>query len=163
MKRKWFQKQVGPRSRNFGRFSRPWYVSYIIKFPCISYRKICSQHDLLQHNRMDNILDAEIAWREFCWDVANLDGLNNNSLRYVRINPNLNYDPPSMDDVSQLQRLQEETRKALKSEDSLAHIERVAHTLAASSFYYERTAAPRTDTDMFSCSGLLYHPKAHHT
>jgi len=59
-----------------------------------------------------------------------------------------------MDDVSQLKGLQEETRKILKSEDSLAQIERVANTLVASSFYYERIAASRTGIDIFSCSGL---------
>ena len=103
---------------------------------------------------MDNILDAEIAWREFCKDIANLDGLSNISLKYVRINPRLDHDPPSMDDVSQLERLQKETRKVLKSEDSLAHIERVVNILVASSFYYQRSAAWRTGIDMFSCSGL---------
>jgi hypothetical protein len=103
---------------------------------------------------MDNVLDAEIAWREFCWDVANLDQPNSNASRYVRINPNLKRDPPSMDDVSQLQTLKEESRRALKTPESLAQIEGVAHTLVASSFYYERTATLRSEMDLYSCSGL---------
>ena len=114
----------------------------------------------LQQNRMDNILDAEIAWKEFCWDVADIDVPTHNAFRYVRVNPNLSRDPPHLDEVNELKRLQEEARSSLKTPDSLAQLERIAHVLVASTFYYERTAAPRSEMgNVYSCSGNPHDPQ----
>ncbi|KAF2735254.1 FabD/lysophospholipase-like protein [Polyplosphaeria fusca] len=120
----------GHRSLNFARFSGSWF-----------------------HNRFDSILDAEITWRDF---VADVDTQNAATFRYLRINPDIGRDPPKLDDVGQLKRLQEDTQKALKTPDSKVLIERTAHTLAASSFYYEKLVSPWKERDgSFSCRGRL--------
>jgi len=103
---------------------------------------------------MDNILDAEIAWKEFCLDVADIDGPSKDAYRYVRINPDIGRTPPNLDDVSEMPKLKAATRSALKSHDSLAQIEKVSHILVSSCFYYERLALSKSEADKaFLCSG----------
>ncbi|KAF2826308.1 FabD/lysophospholipase-like protein, partial [Ophiobolus disseminans] len=89
------------------------------------------------HNRIDSILDAELAWKDFCKDIANVDEANKETSRYVRINPGISYNPPSLDDVRMFKRLQRDVRRELRSADSRAETARVTHMLIASSFYYE--------------------------
>jgi patatin-like phospholipase/acyl hydrolase len=110
------------------------------------------------HNRMDNILDAEIAWREFCVDVADIDGPSKDAYRYIRINPDIGETPPNLDDVNAMSKLKASTRSALQSSesDSRAQIEKVSHVLVSSCFYYERTALPKSEADKAcSCSGRI--------
>lgn len=109
---------------------------------------------------MDNILDAEIAWKEFCWDVAGFGPAEQNSSRYIRINPDIMRNPPKLDAVDELKTLQEEARHWLKSPNILVQLEKVAHVLVASCFYYERTSAARNEVDgVYSCSGIMHEPR----
>jgi hypothetical protein len=108
-----------------------------------------------QQNRIDSILDAELAWVEFCRDVVNEDDASNQGSRYCRINPDIGRKPPSMDDVGKLKKLQQDTRKQLKTLDSRAQISRVARILVASSFFYEVIGDSKPELDgSFSCTGL---------
>jgi predicted acylesterase/phospholipase RssA len=63
------------------------------------------------HNRIDSILDAELAWQDFCRDVANVNEVNKEDSRYVRINPDIGSDPPGLDDVAVFGRMQRDVRK----------------------------------------------------
>ncbi|KAF2128735.1 hypothetical protein P153DRAFT_340903 [Dothidotthia symphoricarpi CBS 119687] len=108
------------------------------------------------HNRIDSILNAELMWRDFCSDVVDLDGSADDELRHIRINPDIKRNPPSLDKVNELEELRRNTKHALKLPDALYNIERVAHILVASSFYYERIGMPKFEADnTFSCTGQL--------
>jgi len=109
------------------------------------------------HNRIDSILDAELAWKEFCKDVANADESMNEASRYIRINPDIGYNPPGLDDVRMFGRLQRDVRRELRSADGRAQTARVALMLVASSFYYERTGHVQSEADgTFTCTGQIY-------
>ena len=83
---------------------------------------------------MDNILDAEQAWDKFCSDMA---PTRDDALRYVRINPDIERQPPKLDEVDQLENLA-----------------RVTHILVASTFYFELLDSPVSINDgTFSCLG----------
>ncbi|KAH7087111.1 hypothetical protein FB567DRAFT_526936 [Paraphoma chrysanthemicola] len=107
-------------------------------------------------NRIDSIFDAELAWSEFCRDVRSSPSSEVNDFRYFRLNPDVGYDPPHMDDVSKFGKLQQDTRKSLRSSDDRVQIARVAHVLVASSFFYETTEEPRLEPDTtYSCAGRI--------
>ncbi|CAN9468269.1 unnamed protein product [Alternaria alternata] len=80
-------------------------------------------------NLMDNILDAEQAWDKFCSDMA---PTRDDALRYVRINPDIERQPPKLDEVKKVGELIRDTRKALKTSANRAQIARVTHILVAS-------------------------------
>ncbi|CAN9438765.1 unnamed protein product [Alternaria alternata] len=77
---------------------------------------------------MDNILDAEQAWDKFCSDMA---PTRDDALRYVRINPDIERQPPKLDEVKKVGELIRDTRKALKTSANRAQIARVTHILVA--------------------------------
>ena len=105
---------------------------------------------------MDSILDAERTWRDFCLDNAGVEDIEHNTSCYVRINPDIGREPPSLDEVGEMESLQAETRNILQQPQSHEKLERVAHILIASSFYYEQTSDPRVDAHgLFLCSGKL--------
>lgn len=103
-------------------------------------RKIIPRSGLLAHGKLlytiatDHIasaLDSEKAWHSY---LNVLQPPPSQRYRYVRINPQLNNDPPRMDDVSRLTFIQEEARKIVQSDDK---IQKLADQLIASSFYFE--------------------------
>lgn len=100
---------------------------------------------------MDNILDAEQAWDKFCSDMA---PTRDDALRYVRINPDIERQPPKLDEVKKVGELIRDTRKALKTSANRAQIARVTHILVASTFYFELLDSPVSINDgTFSCLG----------
>ncbi|CAN9421253.1 unnamed protein product [Alternaria alternata] len=104
-------------------------------------------------NLMDNILDAEQAWDKFCSDMA---PTRDDALRYVRINPDIERQPPKLDEVKKVGELIRDTRKALKTSANRAQIARVTHILVASTFYFELLDSPVSINDgTFSCLGHI--------
>lgn len=98
---------------------------------------------------MDNILDAELSWREF---LSN--SINGREDRYVRINPNIGSKPPELDAVGQIESLGEAAKRGVRKERRT--IQHVARSLISSSFYFELTAAPSPTTEGaggFKCTG----------
>lgn len=90
---------------------------------------------------MDSILDAEMIWRDFSLDVADIKSAPTHFFRYVRINPNLSKAPPKLDEVDQMDRLGKHARAILETPENAAQLESIAHVLVTSSFCYERTVA----------------------
>jgi len=108
-----------------------------------------------QYSRFDSILDAELAWREFCEDNIGSESSSTDKRRYIRLNPNLGDKPPELDDKAKLPKLQRDTKDALSLKDSKLHLHWVAERLVASLFYYERSSIPRSEgSGGHSCSGL---------
>jgi hypothetical protein len=99
---------------------------------------------------MDNILDAELSWKEFLSNSIN----GKREDRYVRINPNIGSKPPELDAVGQIDSLREAARRGLRRERRT--IQDVARSLISSSFYFELTEAPSPNTEGaggFKCTG----------
>ena len=78
-------------------------------------------------------LDSEKAWRSYM-DV--LHPPPNQKAKYIRINPQLNENPPGLDEVDRLPYIQEIVRQ-MSSLD--VNIQNVALRLIASSFYFEKS------------------------
>jgi hypothetical protein len=99
---------------------------------------------------MDNILDAELSWREFLSN--SIDAKRED--RYVRINPNIGSKPPELDAINQLESLREATRRGLRRERQT--VQDVARSLISSNFYFDMTTAPSPSTEgagSFKCTG----------
>ncbi|KAH8635555.1 hypothetical protein IG631_10956 [Alternaria alternata] len=97
-----------------------------------------------QPNLMDNILVAEQAWDKFCSDIA---PARDDALRYVRVNPDIERQPPRLDEVKRIGELIRDTRRALKTPASRAQIARVTHILVASD-HHKRSKEVAADLAM---------------
>jgi hypothetical protein len=93
-------------------------------------------HLRIQVNRIDKILDSEREWRQFHADVLNGKHSRDDVFRYIRMNVDLKEDPPTIDDKAKLADVQAKTTELLKSGEYQSMIEKVAHRLIASSFYF---------------------------
>ena len=81
---------------------------------------------------------------------------SNDGRRYIRINPNLGYNPPLLDEKKHIYKLQDDTIASLSFTSEKTQIQKIAHRLVASSFYYDRTSATRDEPfNRYSCSGKL--------
>lgn len=107
-------------------------------------------------NRVENILDAEIAWLEFMSD-ADARGHEDATKRYWRINPNLMKDAPALDDVEKLPFLRRRMHQIMKHADFQKQIGEIARRLVASSFYLEvPTSLPQDLETIFSGMFFLF-------
>jgi hypothetical protein len=105
-------------------------------------------------NRMDNILNSEQMWQTFKKDVLSSSKAVNEYLRYIRVNPKLGYAPPRLDDKGKLVALQMRVVDVLRQNKGYKRkISRIAHRLIASTFYFEKTEAPREVDGHHSCQG----------
>ena len=86
-------------------------------------------------------LDSEKAWRSYM-DVLNPPP--NQKPRYIRINPQLNENPPGLDEVNRLPYIQEVVREMSSTNVS---IQNVALRLIASSFYFEKSQPVELSSD----------------
>jgi hypothetical protein len=86
-------------------------------------------------NRLDNLLDAQIAWEQFEQEVQE-PGETKNS-RYIRINPKLQM-KFKLDDVKKLQQLKEKVKYTLGTPKSNINMRNVARRLISSSFFFEK-------------------------
>lgn len=86
--------------------------------------------------RVDEVVDAELAWADFR-NQAVRDTNEAKSRRFIRFNPDLDKEPPSADNKSEMISLQNNVRKRLQTAHRQAALRNVAHRLVASSFYLE--------------------------
>ena len=106
---------------------------------------------------MDSVAKAELEWCEFVNLIAN--DMNEESNRYIRINPDIGNKPPPWDAVQQIELLQHVTRQALAN--LRAEIRSVAHRLVASTFYFRAASNPISEPgagDTSRCVGEKYFP-----
>ncbi|MBE7181251.1 MAG: hypothetical protein INR71_08590 [Terriglobus roseus] len=104
-------------------------------------------------SRVDSILNAEQLWNEFrTW--AN-DPQGREGHRYVRINPNLGFKPPRLDEKDEIEKLSRVVNEKLRrGEGYPAKIRRVAHRLVASCFYFERKEVTPQEEGYYLCKGI---------
>jgi len=102
---------------------------------------------------MDHIkssLDSEKTWTDY-YQQLNLPPMYRD--RYQRLNPILSEDPPALDDVACMNSLQMKTRKYMQDDTAL---NRAAHRLLATSFYFEKTMPIDNLPDgTLQCTGMF--------
>ena len=86
-------------------------------------------------------LDSEKTWHSY---MNVLQPPSNYRTKYVRINPQLNEDPPRLDEVERMSYIQDIVREILGSDEK---IPKVALRLIASSFYFEKSQSVEIASD----------------
>ena len=94
-------------------------------------------------DRVDNMINAELAWHKFSVVVFKLNRDLYIQTRYQRISPDLGSNPPPMDKVNMIGQVSRKTRNLLKNRESLQKIRKISAQLVASSFYFEESSTPR--------------------
>lgn len=107
-------------------------------------------------SRQEDVLEAEIAWVSFKSTLTSTATNSNGGRRYVRFNPDLDSEPPAMDNRSELRSLQQTTRKRLCLPHRQMALQHVGHVLIASCFYFEITAKlSRSRETRYGCTGNI--------
>ncbi|KAF7502349.1 hypothetical protein GJ744_006003 [Endocarpon pusillum] len=104
-------------------------------------------------NFLDSILDAEREFRLFEADQSHFGS----SDRYIRLNPDLQGQPPPLDEAAQMLPLQEKVQKIFKTPAYELIMERIAYRLVASSFYFAKSPSIEHDkvTRSYECKGRI--------
>lgn len=102
--------------------------------------------------RVENVLDSELTWTEFRNDVIGTSSPIT-AQRYVRLNPKLTSPVPKMDDTQEYDLLRSKVKNELATAAMKTSIERTAHRLIASSFYFEKTGLVNEDNGYMSIKG----------
>jgi hypothetical protein len=111
-------------------------------WPSYSSRGIIAHGKHLQRMAQDHIhssLDSERTWETYLSIKA---PSAENKRRYVRINPQISYDPPKLDAKQDMESLREKTR-FLVGEDP--QIKVLAHRLIAACFYFDAHSDVKED------------------
>ena len=124
-----------------------------VQKPAASRSGVLAQAKSLYKIAVDHIasaLDSEKTWHSY---LNVLQPPSKHRMRYVRLNPQLNEDPPRMDEVNRMQYIQERARGMVQSDSK---IQRVAYQLIASSFYFERSHSIEiADNGSVRCKGWI--------
>ena len=108
-------------------------------------------------NRIDNILDAELEWKQFCNNVSDAKQGKEQTSRFIRLNLDLGREPPEMDEKSKLAELQDLGTRLLQTDEYRCIIERIAHMLVASTFYFSKERFwYHEDSGTWTCIGMFY-------
>ena len=113
-------------------------------------------------NRIDNILDAELEWKRFRNDVADAKQRQGQESRFIRVNLDLGREPPHMDEKAKLSELQDSGNRLLKTDKYTSIIEKIAHMLVASTFYFAKGGFwYNEDSGTWTCTGTIcfQHPQ----
>jgi hypothetical protein len=103
---------------------------------------------------MDSVLDSEIAWKEFYAEVLGPAFPEDNCGRYIRINPDLGYGPPALDEKERMLEVQAAANTALKTHDNQVKVQETAHRLVASTFYFQKSLPKQNESDdTWYCQG----------
>lgn len=107
-------------------------------------------------NRVDNILDAELEWKRFRNEMFDAKQGQEQESRFVRVNLDLNREPPKMDEKDKLAGLQDLGTRLLKTDEYRCIIENIAHMLVASTFYFSKERFWYSeDSGMWTCTGMI--------
>lgn len=95
-------------------------------------------------------LDSEKRWETY---MSILQPRLIDQPRYVRLNPKLDEEPPRMDEIHRMEDIKGIVREKLRDNQE---IQKVAHRLIASSFYFEKSAPMESTADqIFRCKGKV--------
>ncbi|KAL8723905.1 MAG: hypothetical protein Q9181_007090 [Wetmoreana brouardii] len=96
-------------------------------------------------------LDSEKAWNDY---ISILQPPREHPSRYVRLNPQLQEDPPNLDDVDCMPRIKDTVRTQMIND---ARISVLGLQLVASCFYFEKSAAAELQSDdSYECKGEIH-------
>lgn len=104
--------------------------------------------------KVDEILDAELAWADFRTQAVK-DTSEAKGRRFIRFNPDLDREPPSADNKSEMISLQNNVRKRLQTAHRQAALRNVAHRLVASSFYLELQSKATAEKSEQVCTASI--------
>ena len=97
--------------------------------------------------------NSEKTWLSY---MSVLQPASSQRYRFVRLNPQLEEEPPRMDEIDRMLYLQKIVQTKLSSDNN---IQRVAHHLIASSFYFEKLQAVEVaDDGSVKCKGSFVLP-----
>ena len=89
------------------------------------------------YNRVDDVLNAKMAWASFRTDVVAVDRPHRNTRRYIRFNPDLDKSAPPVDAKNELRSLQWTVKTQLSIPHCTAAVQYVAYRIVASSFFLD--------------------------
>ena len=115
-----------------------------------------------QVNRIDNVLDAELEWKRFRNDVSDAKQRQGQESRFIRVNLDLGCEPPHMDEKDKLAELQDSGKRLLKTCEYPSIIEKIAHMLVASTFYFSKGRFWYNEgSGTWTCTGMIrfQHPR----
>lgn len=108
----------------------------------------------IAHHSIASTMNSEKTWEDY---ISILQPSPINRLRYVRLNPQLDEEPPRSDDVHRMEDIQRLVRKTWQDNQE---IRRVSRQLIASSFYFEKsTDLELTADQIFRCKGYFSLPR----
>ncbi|KAF4554319.1 Hypothetical protein D9617_4g000720 [Elsinoe fawcettii] len=108
---------------------------------------------LLSSNTKEEVLQAETAWLAFEETLpASLDA---NGRHYMRFNPDLDEDPPAVDDRGSLRSLRQTVRNRLKLPHRQTALQHLAHRLFATSFYFDLQSKTVKADGSYVCKGSI--------
>lgn len=92
----------------------------------------------------DNILNCTKIWNDFRVDFSRQ--------RYIRLNPDLGFPVPKLDDVERMPDVQ---KAAYEQINTNARVNEIAHRLIASTFFFEKTEASTKEREGgYECYGV---------
>ncbi|KAJ4295420.1 hypothetical protein N0V90_007432 [Kalmusia sp. IMI 367209] len=95
------------------------------------------------YNRLEDVINCERQWQEFLEMVIQPGERLQQGSRYVRINPDINREPPPLDAKIELDQLQKEVSQVLTTHRHRLELELVVFRLIASTFYFEKEQVTR--------------------
>ncbi|PSK54732.1 hypothetical protein B9Z65_3821 [Elsinoe australis] len=109
---------------------------------------------LLSSTTKEEVLQAEIAWLAFEETLS--PSLDANGRHYMRFNPDLDEDPPAVDDRSSLRSLRQTVRNRLKLPHRQTALQHLAHRFFATSFYFDLQSKTVRADGSYVCKGSIF-------
>lgn len=97
-------------------------------------------------SRFDHIMNSNRIWETFCKET--IDPNATICKRYIRINPDLSFLVPRLDDLDKVDKMEKCVQDIMASDRRVAE---VAHRLVASTFFFEKIDIMAREG--FECSG----------
>jgi hypothetical protein len=110
-----------------------------------SYESVTWYRVLTRH--VKNLLNTELTWKNFQNDVVGTSSPIAAG-RYVRLNPKLSSPVPKIDAVQESEYFRAQIKRELSSTKTKNMVEKVAHRLISSSFYFDKIGFVKED---FGC------------
>ncbi|PVI02430.1 hypothetical protein DM02DRAFT_701953 [Periconia macrospinosa] len=117
------------------------------------FPEVKAWYDLFK-KRVENELNAELAWDEFCSNVVGTSSPIA-AQRYVRLNPKMASPVPKMDDTEEYHLLRAQVGNKLTTPHMKILIQKTAHRLIASSFYFEKNGPVSENNGSMTVQGTI--------
>jgi hypothetical protein len=100
------------------------------------------------------MLNCERRWEQFC-DVMIRPGSDGTPRQYIRLNPEINFPVPRLDDIRSVPKLQAAVKDVLSRNKTL--LRDIAYRLVASTFFFEKDQILiKEGAEQFGCRGMYW-------